>query len=483
MLYFMGMKTKLHHILIAAAMMLILGMAPISAAQEAPSEHELAVIDLVNQARRAPLAMAESLGLDPGKILEDLPELSELLENGMLPVRPDQRLFDSAAAHAEDMLERNYHDKTTPEGLTHEERIIATGYTPTVAGEAIGMRGFVNFIPQEKAARKMFEKMFEDELDPTWTGERVILNPDLRDMGVGLAAGVYSVSDVPWNVYMIVCDFGTNEEERMVERILMSRINQVRLNPTVTLEELGIDPGATAEALGEDAWVLNFGLPPLAWHDRLHLAALAHNLDMLERLYFDETSPDGVEPLDRAEAAGHDAIESAETLAAHVEIPGDPWTIAEALFAAAVERELTVLSRDRTIFNPDLTELGVACTFTGLEPGRADGPALHLMVVDAAKPAEPRSFAMGQVFMDRNGDQLIDPGEEAGGLRISLRNYYARDEIVAETVTGLMGEWQLELSIFQPYILKVFDADDVLLYEHAIADAGENFRHNIPISP
>ncbi len=478
LLYLGVMKTAIHHILITTALVLIMIQAPGAAAQEGPTEHELAVIAYINQAREDPLGMAESMGMDPNQILEDFPDWSELLENGMLPLLPDERLRESASVHVEDMLENNYYGKVSPDGATPEDRIIAAGYAPETCGESIGMRGFVNFIPAEEAAWKLFEKMFENELDPAWTGERNILNPDFREVGVRMMAGAYSVSDVPWNVYMIVCDFGMEQQDLKVERILIARINEARMNPLAVLDALEIDAEDAAEALGDDAGVLIHGLPPLARDEQLHEAAWAHNLDMLENLYLSHVSPDGAQPMDRVADADYDALMCDEIIGARIsEGAEDPWEIADTLFEEAVRNELGGVSAERLIFNPEPTEIGVAFTSMALDADRA----IHLIVVVAAKPAEARWFALGSVFMDGNGDQIFDPGEEAQGLQVSLRYYYDQQEIMAETETDIVGGWKLPMPLIHPFLLIVLDSEDVLMYEHAIAAAGENVQHDIPI--
>lgn len=46
------------------------------------------------------------------------------------------------------------------------------------------------------------------------------------------------------------------------------------------------------------------GLPPLAWNDRLSMIARKHSEDMVQRNYFDHTSPEGYGPMERCEQAG-----------------------------------------------------------------------------------------------------------------------------------------------------------------------------------
>ncbi|MCP4689767.1 MAG: hypothetical protein GY859_17070 [Desulfobacterales bacterium] len=456
--------------------------APSVMAQDSPSEHELAVIAYINQARQAPLAVAESMGMDTDRILDDFPEWSEILQEGMVPVVPDKRLYASASGHVEDMLTNNYYSRVSRDGMTWEDRILDAGYPPTTCGETIGMLGFINFINPNDAALKLFEKMYENELDPAWTGQRNILNPDLREVGVSLRAGVYSISGSPWNTYMVVCDYGTDKNE-LTERILMSKINEARENPGALIAAMEIEAEEAASVFGDEAWVLNSGLPPLAWDDRLRTAALKHNLDMLEKLYFSNISQDGRALSERIADAGYEAENSAEVLGYWIsESANDPWKIADVLFAEAARSELDGTTLNRGIFNPNPRELGIAVTSTGFDLGEAGEPTLNLMVADMAGPTEGRLFAVGRVFMDRNGDQTFDPGEEAPGLVVSLRNYFDLREIMAETLTDIIGGWQLPVQILFPFMLQVSDHNGAILYERLIASNGNNLQLDISIS-
>ncbi|MEZ4526874.1 MAG: hypothetical protein R2941_13225 [Desulfobacterales bacterium] len=69
-----------------------------------PSEAELLLLELINEARRAPLDMAASLGMDTEKILADLPDLYDILTKGMKPVVFDERIYKAAYSHAVDMI-------------------------------------------------------------------------------------------------------------------------------------------------------------------------------------------------------------------------------------------------------------------------------------------------------------------------------------------------------------------------------------------
>ena len=146
------------------------------------------VIQLINQARFRPLDVIFSLGMDPDQVLADLPELADILTAGLPPLTLDLRLYESAAAHAGDMLDRDYFSHDSPDGTTFRDRIAEAGYDFEAAGEALAMCYYRpdEELPLDKAPGLLYA-IFLSELEEGV--DRSILNPDLRDVGVGLAAG------------------------------------------------------------------------------------------------------------------------------------------------------------------------------------------------------------------------------------------------------------------------------------------------------
>jgi uncharacterized protein YkwD len=107
------------------------------------------------------------------------------------PLVLDPRLNESAQRHAEDMLRRSYYNHVSPEGTTLGDRVRKSGYDPHLVAENIA-RG-----PYTVA-----------EAMDNWMQSREhrgnLLQPALRDLGVGIAVGRNSVGyTVLW-----VQDFG-----------------------------------------------------------------------------------------------------------------------------------------------------------------------------------------------------------------------------------------------------------------------------------
>ena len=245
-----------------------------------PSLEEKNLLDLINQARRDPLQMAASMGLDPEKILKDLPELQEILTKGLPALEFDRSLYKAASAHAEDMLANNYYSHESLDGrvMTIESGKQVT--TPLSTGEILGFLAFNNFIVPGDAVQVIFEKMYKEELDPNSTAPRNILNPAIKEAGVALVAGVFESSGAPWNAYMAVVDFADSFDLYAIKKGLWRLINEARKSPLKALDAAGIDEAEARELLGGNDWILNQGLPPLAWNEKLETSAVSHYSEM-----------------------------------------------------------------------------------------------------------------------------------------------------------------------------------------------------------
>lgn len=95
---------------------------------------------------------------------------------GLLPVRPDPVLDETARRHAQDMLARSYYGHDSPEGSTALERSKAAGYKPRFIGENV--------------ARGQYST---DEVMDGWMGSEIhrehILGKLFTDVGTAVAIG------------------------------------------------------------------------------------------------------------------------------------------------------------------------------------------------------------------------------------------------------------------------------------------------------
>lgn len=272
---------------------------------------EAALFELINAARRDPLGVAESLGMDREDILNDLPDLREILINGLPELEFDIRLYQTAGEHTLDMLENNYYAYESIDGKSPEQRMKEAGYVASDAGEALGLIYFNNFINSEQAVFQIFENMYKDELSPEWVGPRNILNPDFNDLGVGIGGGLYQLGEITGNVYLATCDYGARVE--IYELQLLALVNQLRDKPAAVTQFFGVKVAAVLEIFPEYTDFYANGLPPLAFNSQLYSAAEVQIFDMLENKYWGHVSKEGVTPVMRIKAQGYVPIWAAES--------------------------------------------------------------------------------------------------------------------------------------------------------------------------
>ena len=208
------------------------------------------------------------------------------------------------------------------------------------------------------------------------------------------------------------------ERQELLRRqayLFWQRINEARRDPRAVLERLAIPEEQAREVLGEDSWLLDTGLRPLAWDGSLSAAAAAHGRDMVTRLYYSHLSPEGLGPRERMHAQGYLAIHAEETLGMLTFV--NPVSLEESLDVMVdymLRDELTgTPGVARNIFSPRLTEMGLSFFAESVEE-LAGQPYLYLVVADFAAPISPRGFIIGRVDADHQpARRLFSNGEEA----------------------------------------------------------------------
>jgi len=383
------------------------GTSGVSFADEVlPSPQDEALLELINQARQNPLAVAASLGMDPAKILEDLPELEKILKDGLSPLTFNGNLAEAARAHTEDMFARSYYSHVSPDGRGYDERIRESGYPAAVSGESLGMILFANFINPEDAVRLIFEYAFYDELDPSRTEKRNILDPCLREAGISVNMGSLGLGGVQWNVYLATCDFGAVMS--CPEGALFDLINLAREKPLDMAASLGLDPDQVLAELPEWYDILTQGLPPLTFHTALAKAARVHAADMLANGYYSHDSLDGRTYEDRIRETGYEPLDAGEMLwlaclGHDDELVNDflednndqAKSLIQKIFKNIFMRELNPYHPDdKNIINASMKEIGIgfaAGICTGLET--ICGDRVLLLVMDFGSSSETQHEA------------------------------------------------------------------------------------------
>jgi uncharacterized protein YkwD len=389
--------TKILSILMIAIFLLVTGTGGAAfAAAVAPSPQDEALLALINEARQNPLAAAAAIGMDPEKVLRDLPELEKILREGLPPLTFNAAIFAAARAHTQDMLANNYYSHVSPDGRGYYERIRDAGYPAGETGESLGMLYFANFINPAVAVQLLFEYLYRDELDPARTETRNILNPLLQEVGVSIDAGVMSQGGASWNVYVATCDFGAVISG--TEAIMLQLINQARENPLKTAADLGMDPERVLADFPEWRELLTQGLPPYAFNSNLAEAARAHARDSLANGYYSHESLDGRTYEGRMRAAGYEPLQAGESLflACMGADPPEHYSrekVAEVLQVIVqyiFTRELSpYFTGQRNILSPSLKEVGIGFALGESQKlGSICGNSVLLMVADFGSRSE-----------------------------------------------------------------------------------------------
>jgi len=174
------------------------------------------------------------------------------------------------------------------------------------------------------------------------------------------------------------------------------RINEARSNPMAVLERLDIPVEHARAVLGEDAWILEQGLPPLALNAQLTTAAGLHGRDMFTRVYYSHVTPEGAGPLERIAATGYQPLDADETL-------GILFFSGYVDLKLAVDFMVDTMIRDelvgtpgvkRNIFSREFTEAGIVFLAETLHLIEGQ-PYVYLFVLDFAAPMIPQRYLIG----------------------------------------------------------------------------------------
>ena len=431
----------------------------------AANQYEQLLLEMINEARDNPLAMAESLGMDTDQILQDFPGLKDILQEGILPLQLHVNLSDAADNHTNDMLERGYYSHETlpengstepppgspwnPEGDQegYHERIIASGYEPAVTGESLGMLAFSNFIEPDDAVRLIFENMFMNELNPTKTEKRNILNPDFRDVGIGIGTGEFTMNGTIMNIYLATCDFAATDVHR-AEMELITLINQARSDPLATAAALGIDPAQALANLPELHDILNEGIAPLRFNKGLYAATFPLVQQMRDTLQNGSEEPppaspwqpEVVSPVDeRATDNNYLPLLTGEIarILKHEGAIG-PQEAAGMLFESIFRNELNPdIIEERMLLSPAFKDLGVKLDLVTIERGDDTPFSYWVMVGDfGVSIVEQQPTIVGVVYTDLNEDGIYSPGEGIKETAVSIEG--TNDS--CELLTGMAGQ-------------------------------------------
>ncbi len=246
------------------------------------------------------------------------------------------------------------------------------------------------------------------------------------------------------------------------EVYLAELINRARTDPQAEALRLGID---LTLGLTTDQLALFGPVEPLGLDLSLTTAARAHSLDMRSRGFFDHINPDGLNPTERAWAAGY------------------PGTAGESIASGQANMDELYYDWMDSLANR-INILSLFAEFTSgfhydeIGPGFATGdPDLDDHYTAMFGDPGPGSTArlLGVVYDDLDGDAFYSIGEGAGNVRIDVAAAGAPDVVVATFTTDAAGNYQLDLGDGS-WLVTFTDLATGDVVEKSAVTAGENVK-------
>jgi uncharacterized protein YkwD len=390
-------------------------------------EMEIQLLEWINAARTNPLETAAMVGLDPDQVLAELPGLYDVLTQGLAPLRHDEMLSDAAHSHTQDMLENDYFGYKSKDGRMVDDRISEAGYVAEVVDESLGMLGFYNFIDPTKAVFKIFSSMYKGELNPDRTRPLNILDPVFKDVGIGFGTGQLTLQGVPYNVYVVTCDFAAafSQESRSrtaAELEMAGMINQLRARPLEVIESLGIDLAPFLETDPNLYEVLAKPVFPLVPSTSLQSTSRAHSRDMLLNDFIGHISSDGKTVEDRIMASGYVPVKAGEAIQfVETNSPYGNEAIEETL-RGMVEGEIDhfMETGELILLNTEFVDMGIGAESGALKwDGRILRGMMTTITTGMSEDWKP-IYLIGSVYEDENNDGLQSVGEGISGVKVVI---------------------------------------------------------------
>lgn len=421
-------------------------------------------IELINTIRLDPLAYAESIGIDPGKLIEELPWMAEYLKNGLPPL-VSKSYFNSLAE------EKNSEAKASDETAGESDAPQAQ-YDFSLTGEFGGIVSFYNFMPSEFAWEIIIRNQFEQEIKPGRVEPLYILNPGFDSIGIAIRGGVHSNSKGEIkNAYFATIYLASSTLKSEVQ--VLNMINQVRLDPDTIQTYLG---KSLLEIVHNNPDThLEWSRSCLPLMDSLILNKYAR--DYSRQIVSPGEGPlfaSDSTPYSRALEMGYEGSKFAET---YTPIPVNVTSgeIATMVFSSLVDEEFKTFSDRKAIFSLDTVHGGLGISFTGGGEGQEQISFSSVLCAGILKKDtlvdenvdenfHPQAGIYGVVYSDRdenglvypdnNGNKIYSPGEDIEGASIVVVR--KSDGItVSRVYTDRAGHFSISLDSGEEYRFEI----------------------------
>lgn len=404
------------------------------------------LVGFINEARRAPLETAMSLGVDIERLESENPKTYGLLNQIYPDVIYSGDLSIVADAHVWDMINHRFVGSVSSDGKNLDFRLAEQGVIPIERDEYIGTFGIDHYETPDDAIYAAFVNLFLGELDDAYAGNRIVLNSNIEEAGIGLGIGQV-VPDNP-SSYVIVADVVRNGT-LWLETAMFRLINKARKNPVSAFINAGIDEETMETLLGAQSGLLSSELLPLAENETLKLSASHHKMDMISRLYFSKYSPENTTPYDRVAEAGYEAKVVKEGLAlVFTETLEDPVDMAQKMFTDMLAREMEAFSENGiNILNTEITEVGIDAGVTLVEREPGSLSIAYIVVVDFGQPVVSKEYLFGNIYRDQNENGVFDFAEGVPALKVKVKVMDDIDTQELIVYTDSLGGYQIPLSL------------------------------------
>jgi hypothetical protein len=170
---------------------------------------ESTLMILINQARMRPLDVAAALGVDTEAVRAADPGRYDRWASGMPPVAKSEPLTSAAMQHTRDMAVHSYVSHEDRLGRGWHERMAEAGYdvdAPTGERLAYKAMGAQPLLSDE--IQQLFERMMFAEFTAASSDDETVLNPEFREVGIGLAVGSLGVDGRTETSLIMTLDWG-----------------------------------------------------------------------------------------------------------------------------------------------------------------------------------------------------------------------------------------------------------------------------------
>jgi len=160
-------------------------------------------LERINRARLKPAQEAAMNGI---AVDEGIP--GQLNATPKQPLALNAALNTAARVHAQDMLNRNFFDHVTPEGVSPFDRMRNAGYIFLTAGENLAWRGTTGTIDEVSATENQHVDLFVDTDIPDRGHRKTMLNNNFREIGLAVLRGNFTREGTTFDSMMQAQEFG-----------------------------------------------------------------------------------------------------------------------------------------------------------------------------------------------------------------------------------------------------------------------------------